>query len=102
MSEPCKFEDKIIEIGENIAGMRADLNNAITNTTNHIIAGSKYRLAIICACIGLVGAVVGGIVRFSVVEYRVNSISNNQDKMLEQIYDLNYEKGRAVGLAEQK
>ena len=102
MSDPCKFEEKIIEISENIASMRADLSNAIINTTEHITAGSKYRLTIICTCIGLVGAIVGGIIRFSIMEYKVTVMQQDQDKMQEQIYDLNYEKGYAVGIADKQ
>jgi beta-lactamase regulating signal transducer with metallopeptidase domain len=93
----CQDHDKLSEA---VIRMEEKLDAAIKEVTGHITAGSRWRLAIVVACIGLVGSIVGAIVRFSVMEYRVSNLQNNQEKMLVQIYDLNYEKGRAVGLAE--
>jgi hypothetical protein len=102
MSEPCKFEDKIIKIGEDVAFMRSDLANAIKSTAEHINAGSKWRMAIVVASLGLVGGIVGAIVRFSVIDFKVSMHDTDIKEIRGQIYDLNYEKGRAVGLAEKE
>jgi hypothetical protein len=47
-----------------------------------------------------VGSIVGGIIRFSLMEYKVSVLQLGQDKMQEQIFDLNYIKGKAEGIAE--
>jgi hypothetical protein len=98
--EPCKFENEIIGFGKTIARMDANLENAIKETREHIEAGSKWRLAIVVACVGLVGGIVSGIVRFSVVEYKVAVLQNDQNKIQDQIFDMNYIKGKTEGIAE--
>jgi|GEM_PF-5926530 len=98
--EPCKFETEIITTGKTIARIEEKLDHAISETKNHIEAGSRWRLTIVVACIGLIGGVVAGIVRFSVVEYKVAVLQNEQGKMQEQIFDLNYIKGKAEGISE--
>jgi len=100
--EPCKFEEKIIGMGEAIVRIETKLDEAITQTTNHIIAGAKFRLAIVCSCIGLVGLFVGGIVKFAVNDYKVSLHETDIREIREQIYDLNYVKGRAEAVAEKK
>ena len=102
--ERCQDHDKLCEtvskIDLSVARMEVALTNAIQETTKHIAAGTKYRLTILCACIGLVGSIVGGIIRFSLMEYKVSVLQLGQDKMQEQIFDLNYIKGKAEGIAE--
>ena len=93
-------DNKLLEVCEDIASIKADLKNIIVFVNNHIQTGIKYRLAIIGSCIAIIGTIVSGIVRFSVMEYKVIVIQANQDRIKEQIYDLNYEKGRAIGLSE--
>ena len=83
-----------------VVEMKSDLKNAIKEATNHIQGGSKWRLAIAIASIGLIGSVVGAIIRFSLIDFKVVSHDKEIIEMRGQIYDLNYEKGRAVGLAE--
>jgi hypothetical protein len=95
-------EDRLIKICEDIASIKTDLKNAIESVTGHIEQGTKWRLTIVVACIGLVGMFVGAIVRFSVMEYKVCNLQTQQIEMRSQIYDLNYVKGRTEGLAERK
>ena len=85
---------------EDVSGMRSDLKNAIEKVTEHIQGGTRWRLTIFSACVVLVGTIVGGIVRFSVMEYKLITIQDDQKVIREQIYDLNYEKGRLAGIAE--
>ena len=99
-SEHANLTEKVNEIGLSVARTEEIVKNAIKEVTSHITAGSKWRLAIACSCIGLVGLFIGGVVRFSVVEYRTIKLEESQKQMQTQIYDLNYEKGKAVGLAE--
>ena len=83
-----------------VVRMEESLKNAIQQATDHIQGGARWRLTIACACVGLVGTFVGGVVRFSVMEYKLNIIQADQSTMRTQIYDLNYEKGRLAGIAE--
>jgi hypothetical protein len=99
-SEHANLTEKVNEIGLSVARTEEIVKNAIKEVSSHISAGSKWRLAIACSCISLVGVVVGGIVRFSVMEYRTIKLEDSQKEMNKQILDLNYEKGKAVGLAE--
>jgi uncharacterized UBP type Zn finger protein len=111
--ERCQDHDKIVENYETIAKdtvktsltvarMEEKLDAAIKEVGGHIAAGSKWRLTILCACIGLVGTFIAGVVRFGVMEYKVEKIQEDLKVHSDQIYDLNYEKGRAVGLQEAK
>lgn len=95
--ERCADHDKLAEV---VIRMEEKLDHAIKEVTAHISAGSKWRLAIACSCVGLVGLAVGAIVRFAVVDFKVANHDVEIKEMRTQIYDLNYEKGRAVGLAE--
>ena len=95
--EHCSDHDKLTEA---VIRMEEKLDHAIKEVSGHISAGSKWRLAIACSCIGLVGLSVGAIVRFSVVDFKVTLHDKDISEMRNQIYDLNYEKGRAVGLGE--
>jgi hypothetical protein len=95
----CQDHDKISEA---VIRMEEKLDAAIKEVGGHIAAGSKWRLAILCACIGLIGTFVAGVVRFGVMEYKVTTVQEEQIRMKDQIYDLNYEKGRAVGMQETK
>lgn len=94
--EPCKFEERIINMCENVA----KISNDIEHVLDHIKSSVKYRMMIIVSCISLVGVILGGIVRFSVVEYKVAVLQNAQGKMQDQIFDLNYIKGKTEGIAE--
>jgi len=102
MSEPCKFEDRIISALEDIASFKSTLESAVTETSKHIEAGSKWRVAIVCSCIGLVGLFIGAIVRFAVMDFKVSSHDIELKEIRTQLYDLNYEKGRATELSESK
>jgi hypothetical protein len=95
-----KLSEEVKEMGKLIVGMDVSLKNAIKETSNHISAGSKWRLTIAISCIGLIGSVVGAIVRFSVIDFKVTAHDKEIIEMRGQIYDLNYEKGRAVGMME--
>lgn len=97
--ERCPDHDKLSEA---VIRMEEKLDNAIKEVTSHMLAGAKWRLTIAVACIGLVGSIVGAIVRFSVMEYKLSKIQEDQKLMTVQLYDLNFEKGRAVGLSENK
>ncbi len=103
--ERCPDHDNLAsEVKETrliVVEMKADLKNAIKETTSHIQAGSKWRMTISIACIGLIGSVVGARVRFSLIGFKVTTHEKDILEMRDQIYDLNFEKGRAVGLAEQ-
>ena len=85
---------------EAVIRMEEKLDSAIEKVTEHIQGGSRWRMTISIACIGLIGTIVGGIVRFSVMEYKLITIQDDQKVIREQIYDLNYEKGRLAGIAE--
>jgi hypothetical protein len=97
--ERCQDHDKISEA---VIRMEEKLDAAIITTTSYITTGLRWRIAVVVACIGLVGTIVAGVVRFGVMEYKVTVIQQEQIRMGDQIYDLNYEKGRAVGLQESK
>ena len=104
--ERCPDHDNLAEEVKTtrlvVARMEEILKSAIKETTSHITAGSKWRIAITIACISLIGSIVGAIVRFSVIDFKVSQHDENIKEMRTQIYDLNYEKGRAVGLQEAK
>lgn len=100
--EPCKFEDEIINTGKTVARMEEKLDNAIANTTNHIIAGAKYRLAIICSCIGLIGIFLGGIIKFAVNDYKVTLHDKAIEDLRDDNRDLNFEIGKVIGVSEKK
>ena len=100
--EHTKLTETVNKIDLAVARMEVALSNAIKETSNHIAAGFKFRITIISSCIVLVGTIVGGIVRFSVMEYKVSVVQNQQDKLQTQIYDLNYTRGKAEGLAEKQ
>jgi hypothetical protein len=95
--ERCADHDKISEA---VIRMEEKLDSAICKVTEHIEAGSKWRLAITISCIGLVGTIIGGIVRFSLMEYKIASLQDDGREMQRQVYDLNYEQGRFIGLTE--
>ena len=97
MEQRCQDHDKLSEA---VIRMEEKLDAAIKEVCGHINSGSKWRLAIVCACIGLVGTFVAGVVRFGVMEYKVENIQQDLKLHTNQIYDLNYEKGKATGLAE--
>lgn len=94
--------EKVIKIGERLARIEEVISNAVNEIGNHIRAGSKYRLAIFCSSLGLVSLFITGVVRFAVIDYKVSILEKEGVTTRGQIYDLNYEKGRAVGLQEAK
>jgi len=91
-------DKKLIQMCEDIASIKSDMQHFF----DHIKEGSKWRVAITISCIGLIGTIVTGIVRFSVMEYKVCSMTTVQTEMRTQIYDLNYVRGKAEGLAEKE
>lgn len=107
--DPCKFEEKIIFISEKVAAtderyisLSDKIDSAIKAVTRHIEAGSKYRVAIITAWIGIAGLFVGWCTWCGRIDTKITYHDRQLTTMEEQIYDLNYEKGRAVGLSEAK
>ena len=106
MPEYCQqhinLEEKVNGIDKTLARIESKLENSVEETKKHIDAGSKYRLAIVCACIGLVGMAVGAIVKFAVNDYRVTQHDGEIKIIREQIYDLNYVKGRTEAMSEIK
>lgn len=92
-------DSKIIVLLEDVASIKSDLKNAINKVTEHIENGSKWRLAIVCACIGLVGTFICGSIRFGVMESQVLRQEKDINLIQTQICDLNYVKGKAEGLA---
>lgn len=87
-----------MEVSENISGMRKD----IEHTLDYIRSGSKYRITVVCSCIGLVGLFISGWVKFNVNDYRLGVAEQDVKEVRSQLYDLNYVKGREVGLSEAK
>ena len=102
MSDPCEFKEEIMNMGKNIAGLTEIIKVAIRDTKDHIEAGSKWRLAIFCSCIGLVGLFITGAITFGVNHYRLGKVEEDVKEVRIQLYDLNYSKGKEIGLSESK
>lgn len=84
----------IIDLAKQLVGMRVELANAIQQTTSHINAGSKYRLTIILACLGLVGLWHSETVKYGIFQEKITQ----HDKLIEKVdsdnRDLNFELGK--------
>lgn len=106
MSGECSNHSDFVKSAQNtektVIRMEEQLKHALEETKNHIQQGSTYRLAIICSCIGLVGLLVGGIIKFSVMDYKVDRHEKKFEQVETQIYDLNYVRGRAEAMSETK
>lgn len=111
MSEPCKFEDKIIKILEEVSAsratvdaMRKEINGAVRETKNHIQGGSRRRMASwgVIATLGcfILGIAYNNAIKFGIMQNEVSHQKNALEQIKEQIYDLNYSKGYAEGLSE--
>jgi hypothetical protein len=101
-SEHNSLAEDIKKIGLSVARTEETVKNAIQQATDHIQAGAKWRMTIVIASLGLIGTFVSGVVRFSVMEYKVTQIQEEQTSIRQQIYDLNYERGRIAGIEELK
>lgn len=96
MSDPCEFKDKIGQLGEDMSGLKKD----IEHTLEYIRSGSKYRITVICSCIGLVGLFISGWVKFNVNDYRLGIAESDVKEVRKELYDLNYVKGKEIGRTE--
>lgn len=92
MSDPCEFKKEIIDLKSDMSEVRSD----IRHTLDYIRSGAKYRLAVICSCIGIVGTFLGAWVKFSVNDYRLGIAEQDVKEVRVQLYDLNYIKGKEI------
>ena len=94
--------EEIVNLAKQLVGMRVELTSAITETKTHISNGWKYRLAIIAALFGLAGIWHSETVKYGVFQEKINAHDKKIQQLDQENKDLNYTKGYAVGLAEQK
>ena len=104
--ERCSEHDGFVkdskETRETVIRMEEKLDNAIKKVTEHIAGGAKWRLTILCACIGLFSLFIGAVVKFAVNDYRV-TLHEEKIKVLEQDNrDINFELGKIAGKVDGK
>lgn len=98
MSDPCEFKKEILELKTDMSEVRTD----IKHTLDYIRSGAKYRLTVICACLGLVGTFLGAWIKFSVNDYRLGRTEADVEQIKTQVYDMNYVKGQQSGYVQSK
>jgi hypothetical protein len=106
MGDPCKFEDKIIKILEDgsatrilVETMRKEINGAVRETKEHIKGGFQRRIAswgvITTLGIFILGIAYNNAIKFGVMQNEVSTHKEEMKQIKEQIYDLNYVRGKA-------
>jgi hypothetical protein len=111
MSDPCRFEEKIIKILEDSAAtrtlvetMRKEINGAVKETKDHIKGGFNRRVASwgVITTLGcfILGIAYNNAIKFGVMQNEVSYHKEEMKQIKEQIYDLNYVKGKTEGITE--
>ena len=88
---------EVIQLAKEIVEMRVELKTAIDATKNHINGGTKYRLMIIGALIGLVGIWHAESVKYGVFQEKITTHELKIDKLDKDNADLNFEIGKVQG-----
>jgi hypothetical protein len=91
---------EVIALGKLFASMTVEVRTAIKLSTDHIENGSKWRLTIICACVGLIGLFTQGVTKFGIMQNEITKQNEVISEHNRQIFDLNYIRGKEEGLAD--
>lgn len=76
------------------------IKNSLETIKEGIDNSLKWRVAVICTFLGLIGLFINSAIRFGVMESKAVASEVEIREIKTQIYDLNYIKGRTEGLSE--
>jgi hypothetical protein len=83
-----------------VSNLDKTITAAMKGVEKHITDGSKWRLAIVCALVGVAGVFINSSIRFGINEAKTVRAERDIELMRSQVHELNYIRGREEGLVE--